>query len=71
MTELYELQLFLGYDAGKLVGKMFMIDRFKINQEKFNNFVRFWATLDNMTFDNATNLINVDYTMHLHVTKFL
>ena len=28
MTELYELQLFLGYDA-----RMFMIDRFKINQQ--------------------------------------
>ena len=32
MTKLYELQLFLGYDVEELVGKMLMIDRFKINQ---------------------------------------
>ena len=38
MTELYELTIFLGYDARDLVGKMFVIiDRFKINQPKFNN----------------------------------
>ena len=37
VTKLYKLQFFLGYDDEELVGKMFVIDRFKINQEKFNN----------------------------------
>ena len=32
MTKLYELQFILGYDVGELVGRMFMIDKFKINQ---------------------------------------
>ena len=32
MIELYELQFFLDYDDGEHVGKMFMVDRFKINQ---------------------------------------
>ena len=36
MTKLYELQLFLGCAAGEFVGKMFIIDRFKINQYKFS-----------------------------------
>ena len=29
MTELCELQFFLSYDVGEVVGKMLMIDRFK------------------------------------------
>ena len=36
MTKLYELQFFLGYIAKELVGKMLIIDRFKINQQRFN-----------------------------------
>ena len=43
MAKLYELQFFLGYDFRELVGKMFKIDRFKINQWKFNNSLKFWA----------------------------
>ena len=34
MIEFYELQFF---DVGELVGRMLMIDRFKINHQKFNN----------------------------------
>ena len=37
MTKLYELQFFRGCDARELVGRMLMLDRFKINQQKFNN----------------------------------
>ena len=37
MTKSYQLQFFLDYDARKHVGKMLMLDRFKINQQKFNN----------------------------------
>ena len=43
MIKLYELQFFLGYDVGELAGKMFMIDRFKINQQKFSNSLKLWA----------------------------
>ena len=32
MIELYELQYFWGSDVEELVSKMFIIDRFKINQ---------------------------------------
>ena len=31
MIELHELQFFWGCDVGELVGRMFMIDKFKIN----------------------------------------
>ena len=41
MIELYELQYFSGHDARELLGKMFMIDKFKINQQKFNNSLKF------------------------------
>ena len=44
MIGLYELQCFLGCDARELVGKMLMIDRFKINQQKFSNSLKLWAT---------------------------
>ena len=37
MIELYELQFFLSYDGGELVGRMLMLDRFKINQQKISN----------------------------------
>ena len=38
MTELYELQFFLSCDAGEVVGRMLLMDRFKINQQKkFNS----------------------------------
>ena len=37
MTKVYELEHFLGCDVGKLVSKMLMIDRFKINQKEFND----------------------------------
>ena len=37
MTKLNELQFFLNSDARKFVGRMLMIDRFKINQYKFDN----------------------------------
>ena len=40
MTKLYKLQIFLGCDVGKSMGKMLVIDRFKINQEKFYNSLR-------------------------------
>ena len=43
MIELYELQFFLGYDVRELVGIMLMKDRFKINQQKFSNFLELWA----------------------------
>ena len=33
VTKLYELQLFLDCDIGELMGRMFIIDRFKINQQ--------------------------------------
>ena len=37
MIELYELQIFWDCDARELLGRMSMIDRFKINQQKFSN----------------------------------
>ena len=37
MTKLYELQFFPSCDVGELVGKMLMLDRFKINQQEFSN----------------------------------
>ena len=43
MIELYELQFFLGCDVGELVGKMLMINRFKINQQKFSHSLELWA----------------------------
>ena len=48
MTKLYELQFFLDYDVGELVGRMFIIDRFKINQQKFNNSMKLWAITTNL-----------------------
>ena len=33
MTKLYELQFFMSYDDGELVGRMLMIDEFKISQQ--------------------------------------
>ena len=43
MIELYELEIFLGCDVGELESKMLMIDRFKINQHKFNSLLELWA----------------------------
>ena len=37
MIELNELQFSLGCDVRELVDRMLTIDRFKINQQKFNN----------------------------------
>ena len=43
MTKLYELQFFSSCDPRELVGKMLIIDRFKINQHKFNSSLELWA----------------------------
>ena len=37
MTKLYELQFFSGCHTRELKGRMLMINRFKINQQKFSN----------------------------------
>ena len=37
MIELYNLQLYLDYDARKPMDRMLILDRFMINQHKFNN----------------------------------
>ena len=51
MTRLYELQFFLDCDVGELVGKMFKIDRFKINEQKFSNSLKLWAiTTSSLSF---------------------
>ena len=51
VTELCELQFFSSCDARELVEKMFMIDRFRINQQKFNDSLKLWAiTTSSLSF---------------------
>ena len=35
--KIVQTTIFLGYDSRELMDNMFMIDRFKINEQKFNN----------------------------------
>ena len=58
MIELYELQFFLSCNARELVGRMLMIDRFKINQQKFGN------SLGTLGYDHNLIIIpNMAYEM--------
>ena len=43
MTKLCELQFYFGCDVGELVGRILKMDRFQINQQKFNNSLELWA----------------------------
>ena len=59
MIKLYKLQFFPGCDAGELVGKM--VDKFKINQQKFSNFLGTLGYHDNLiSFPNMTCEMSIE-----------